>query len=241
MRADVDFADLLPEPPSSTPPLTLQGLGVRFGGVVALEGIDLVVEPGETLAIVGQNGAGKSTLLNAVSGLVRISRGSRISIHDRRMERLRAWQRARAGLGRAFQDPPLVDHMTCRDNMLVGARRHDRRATDRADALLESIGLAHLATAPAAHLSYGLRKLIDLGRSLMSAPNVLLLDEPTSGLDGAEQRTVEHMLASIKATRRLAVIMVEHHMKLVETVADRALVLEAGTVARIGAPREVLT
>jgi len=235
------FADLLPAPDLTRPPLVLESVGVRFGGIVALEGIDFELRPHETVAVVGQNGAGKSTLLNAISGLVATTRGSRIVVRDRAIQRLPAWKRGRSGLGRAFQDPPLVDHMTCLDNLLVGARLDDRDARERATALLEVTGLARHSGTHAAHLPYGVRKLVDIARALMCVPSVLLLDEPASGLDESEQRTVAELLALIKDSRRLAVLMVEHHMDLVESTADRALVLDAGTVARVGTPQEVLS
>ncbi|CAN5255989.1 ABC transporter ATP-binding protein [soil metagenome] len=254
------FRELFPptRADSDRPPLEVGNLRVQFGGLAALKDVSFTMASHETMSIIGQNGAGKSTLLNAISGLVASTADSRISVRGRALNGVAAWRRARSGLGRAFQDPPLVDEMTARENLLLGAhsllagsqidrfirprrvRREEDEIRARADVLLDLVGLTSRAEQNAGSLPYGARKLLDVARGLMSQPDVLLLDEPTSGLDSSEQQVVEGILQLIHASERLSILMVEHHMELVRSVSDRVLVLNAGSVELIATPDEAL-
>lgn len=223
----------------SVPPLEVAGLRVQFGGLAAVRDVDFTMRAHEMMAVVGQNGAGKSTLLNAISGLVPATSASRIVLSGRVLHGRPAWRRARAGLGRAFQDPPLVDAISIRDNLLVGADTvtKDRSAAhERADFLLSLIGLDGMAAEYAGGLPYGARKLIDIARALMGRPELLLLDEPTSGLDNDEQRVVKSILRLVREAECTTVLMVEHHMNLVRSVSDRVLVLDAGSLVALASP-----
>jgi branched-chain amino acid transport system ATP-binding protein len=233
-------------------------LGVRFGGLTALSDVSFTMNAHENMSIIGQNGAGKSTLLNAISGLVKSTPATQVAVNGRSIAKSPAWQRAGAGLGRAFQDAPLVDQMSCRENLLVGAhlarsgltldrvfrpakvRREEMLLNKRADTLLDLIGLTSKAEAKAGSLPYGTRKLLDIARAMMARPVVLLLDEPTSGLDHEEQEIVRDLLLLIRSAERLTVLMIEHHMNLVESVSDRVLVLEAGQLVTVTTPAEAL-
>jgi branched-chain amino acid transport system ATP-binding protein len=252
------FRELFPPATSQAPPLDVTELGVRFGGLTALNGVTFTMNAHENMSVIGQNGAGKSTLLNAISGLVKSTPETRVTVNGRGISQSPAWQRAGAGLGRAFQDAPLVDQISCRENLLVGgylarggltldrvfrpgrARRAEGLLNARADTLLGLVGLTPKAEIPAGSLPYGARKLLDIARAMMAQPVVLLLDEPTSGLDHEEQAIVEDLLMLIRRSERLTVLMVEHHMNLVESVSDRVLVLEAGRLASLTTPADAL-
>lgn len=252
------FRELFPASEISAPPLMTQGLTVRFGGLTALNDVTFTMERNELMSIVGQNGAGKSTTLNAISGLVPSTRESHVELDGVVISGQRAWRRGTAGLGRGFQDPPFIEDATVRENLLVGAHRlfqgspvsrllrprairaEEELLRARADLLLELIGLRDQASEATGELPYGLRKLVDVARSLMSSPSLLLLDEPTSGLDRSEQEVVKDLLLLIRESDRLTVLMVEHHMSLVRDVSDRVLVLDAGSIVTIAAPEVAL-
>lgn len=248
------FREMFPERPEAPqPPLEVRALRVQFGGMVAVRDMTFDMHHHEIMSVIGRNGAGKSTLLNAITGLVPTTKESRIDLGGVSIGDQRSWRRSRAGLARAFQDPPLVDQMSIRDNLLVAAdsmgprffarralRDHETTAADRAALLLELIGLDDRGDEPASSLAYGARKLLDIARGLMSAPSVLLLDEPTSGLDGDEQTAVRDLLLLIRRSKSLTILMVEHHMELVRAVSDRVLVIDAGVLVALATPDAVL-
>jgi branched-chain amino acid transport system ATP-binding protein len=236
--------------------LSIRDLHVRFGGLAALAGVNLSVGHHDLIAIVGPNGAGKSTTLNAISQLIRSS--GEITFNGRRIDGLPAWKIAAAGIGRSFQDPPLIDHYTVLENVLCGAhlrlrygmlaqfawrpaiRRHEAAMTRRALTLLEFVGLAEEAAKEAGSLSFGARKLVDIVRAMVSGPRLLLLDEPSSGLDEQERRALRTILLALREEKRVGILCVEHHMDLVRAVATQVIALQAGEVLMTGAPAEVL-
>lgn len=236
--------------------LSIRGLSVRFGGVAALSEVDLDVGHHDVVAIVGPNGAGKTTTLNAICQLIRCS-GS-ITFVGRPIERLPAWKIAAAGIGRSFQDPPLIDHYTVLENVLCGAHLRlrygmfdqlfrPRRVRDyeaammlRARTLLEFVGLADQAGKEAGSLSFGARKLVDIVRAMVAGPRLLLLDEPSSGLDEHERTALRRILLALRAERRVGILAVEHHMDLVRATATHVIALQAGEVLMTGAPADVL-
>jgi ABC-type branched-subunit amino acid transport system ATPase component len=232
-------------------------VSVTFGGVHALEEVSFTAERGQVVAIIGPNGAGKTSLLNAICGIVPMSRGQ-VEIEGRRVEGLRPAKLARAGLGRSFQDPRLLDRETTVENLLCGshlrighhvtdqivrpwrAKSAERVERDRARQVLVSIGLERFAEVAVGHLPYGVRKFVDIARALMSEPRVLVLDEPSSGLDAHEQRTVERMLGAVNERGDITIVIVEHHMDLVRAVADHVVALRAGRVLTTGTAAQVL-
>jgi ABC-type branched-subunit amino acid transport system ATPase component len=238
--------------------LAIRDLEVRFGGVSALAGIGLDLADDELVAVIGPNGAGKSTLLNAICGVVRGNARGSIELLGQQILGRPAYVVADLGVGRSFQDPPLIDTETVLENVMVGAhlrlrysmfdqvflrrkvRRYEDEARRRALTALDLAGLTRHVDDLVAGLPYGTRKLIDIARSLMSGPALLLLDEPTSGLDSDEQARVKQMLLEIKSSQRVTVLVVEHHMELVRAVADKVVGLQAGTVLAVGSPNEVL-
>jgi branched-chain amino acid transport system ATP-binding protein len=236
--------------------LSIHDLHVRFGGLAALSGVNLTVGHHDLVAIIGPNGAGKSTTLNAICQLIRST--GEITFDGRRIDRLPAWKIAAAGIGRSFQDPPLIDHYSVLENVLCGAhvrlrygmlaqiawrrdvRRHEKAMTRRAMTLLEFVGLAEDAGKEAGSLSFGARKLVDIVRAMVSGPRLLLLDEPSSGLDEHERRSLRNILLALRDEKRVGILCVEHHMDLVRAVASHVIALQAGVILMVGAPAEVL-
>lgn len=238
--------------------LRIRDLNVTFGGLSALSDVHLELEPGDVGALIGPNGAGKSTLFNAINRLVQVGPGTRIVVGDTDLTRLRPDQIAAAGVGRSFQNPVMSEGRSVLENMLVGAHLRARyrmvsqmlrirrvAAVERdlrgeALELLGLMGLAAVADVSVGGISYGRRKLVDIGRALMSKPSVLLLDEPTSGLDRNEQQLVADIIETIRDTTSMTVLVVEHHMNVVRRVAQHAVALEAGSVIAAGPVDEVL-
>jgi branched-chain amino acid transport system ATP-binding protein len=239
------------------PAIEVDALSVTFGGVRALVDITASVNAREIVAIIGPNGAGKSTLLNAICGLVRKSDGT-VRHFDKDISAASSTNIARGGIGRSFQDPPLLDSSTVIENILCGAHttigytltdqvfrrrkvaRREREARAEAIELLQLAGLEHVADIPARELSYGARKMVDIVRATVSKPSVLLLDEPSSGLDRVERARVEDMLLTIHRIFDLPMLVVEHHMDLVRAISHQVLGLVSGTVAMLGPTDEVL-
>jgi branched-chain amino acid transport system ATP-binding protein len=241
--------------PDGPPALALRDVSVHFGGIAAVQAVDLDVAPTELVAVVGPNGAGKSTMLNAISGLVRSS--GEITVSGGRVDGLPAAVRA-AAIGRSFQDAPLIEQYTVLENVLCGAhtvlryrladqllrRRHVRRREGeyerRARILLDFVGLSAEADTEAGELSYGAMKRADIARAMITGPRLLLLDEPSSGLDAHERDALRGILGVLRAEQLVATVFVEHHMDLVRATADRVVVLKAGEVLMTGPPDAVL-
>lgn len=233
-------------------------LGVRFGGVVALAGVSFSVRRHELVAVIGPNGSGKSTLLNSISSLILGNTSGEILLNGKPILGRRPVSIARAGVGRSFQNPSLIDSGTVLDNVMLGehlrlrysmfdqlarrrrVRRLEEQARQRAMVALEFMNLARLANRGVAGLAYGTRKLVDIARAIVAGPELLLLDEPTSGLDSEEQSAVGQMLRELHRGTQVTIIVVEHHMHVVHQVADRVVALESGNVVTIGRPDEVL-
>lgn len=250
--------DIFDDDSAATGSLAFEGLSVRFGGIAALSDITFSVEPNEVVAVVGPNGAGKSTLLDSISGLVSGNARGSIVLGGQELLGQNPVVIAGTGIGRSFQDPPLMEKETVLENVLVGAHRRmgygmpsqlwRRRAVDamegtaraRARAVLEFTGIQAFENTGVGQLPYGTRKVVDLARAILSGPSVLLLDEPTSGLDMNEQAVVGSLLRELHETTPVTILIVEHHMDVVRNVADRVVGLQAGKTLAIGTPAEVL-
>ncbi|MBW8482638.1 ABC transporter ATP-binding protein [Actinomadura sp. PM05-2] len=219
--------------------LEVSGVTVSYGGNRVLDGVDLTAGPGRITGLIGPNGAGKSTLFDVVSGLRRPAAG-RVSLDGRDVTRLGPARRARHGLARTFQRLELFGRLSVRDNLLVAAelgpdRRHAARAVT---ALLDRLGLEHLADSPAGALSTGAARLVEVGRALAVRPRLLLLDEPAAGQDGPETERFAALLRSVAADGT-AVVLVEHDTGLVMDVCDEVHVLDLGKVIAAGTPAQV--
>jgi branched-chain amino acid transport system ATP-binding protein len=218
--------------------LAVDGITVRFGGVVALGGVELEARPGAVTGLIGPNGAGKTTLWNVITGLQRADAG-RVLLDGRDISALRAHERARLGIARTFQRLEMFGSLSVRDNLLVAAEAARVEAPHEAvDAILRRVGLAGLATTRGADLPTGTARLVELGRALAARPRVLLLDEPGSGLNDEETDRFGDLLLAL-AAEGIAVLLVEHDVELVMRVCSDIHVLDFGRIIARGTPAEV--
>jgi branched-chain amino acid transport system ATP-binding protein len=222
--------------------LDLDGITVRFGGLVAVDNVSLQTYPGSLMGLIGPNGAGKTTLFNVIAGIQPASRGS-VRVGGRDISRLPPHRRARLGLGRTFQRLEVFGTLAVRENVLVAAeaRRRWDRSFDPAttvDGLLERLGLSDLRDATVDALPTGTQRLVELARALAGAPRLLLLDEVASGLSGYEAETMAALLRELAADG-LSVLMVEHDMPFIMGLCDRVAMLDHGAMVINGAPGEV--
>ena len=243
--------------PSTIGPVVLSARGLikRFGGVVAVDGVDLDIHEGEVLAVIGPNGAGKSTLVNLLSGNLPPTAGT-ARIGDVETTALKAHEVARQGLSRTFQTPSLFEGMDVLSTVKVGAHlrgkvgmlrssvptvaamREEQQLTAEAREVLRRIGMEHLADKDAKSLSMGQQKHVEIARALVSRPRLLLLDEPCAGLNKAEKASLVSLLRSL-GRDGLAILVIEHDMEFVMASADRVQVLNFGATLRVGTPEEV--
>ncbi|HUC35553.1 MAG TPA: ATP-binding cassette domain-containing protein [Acidimicrobiales bacterium] len=223
--------------------LAVEGITVRFGGVVALDAVDLELGAGMLGGLIGPNGAGKTTLFNVVTGLQAPTSG-KVLLDDREITRLAPHRRARLGLARTFQRLELFGTLTARDNVRMAAESQRRRLPAGlspmrfAEQLLQRVGLVDVAGEPADVLPTGLARLVELARALATSPSVLLLDEPSAGLDQTETSGLGEVLRRV-ADEGTAVLLVEHDMSLVMGVCDHVTVLDFGKVIAGGEPAAV--
>jgi ABC-type branched-subunit amino acid transport system ATPase component len=219
--------------------LTATNIVKRFGGVTALGGVDVDLQGGEILGLIGPNGSGKTTLVNCISGVLRIDAGE-IGFAGRTITRSSRARRARAGLARTFQTPRLFGGLTVRENVMAGLQAltgRRRRAADRVDALLHRLELNELSRHAVASLPYGYQRRVEIARALAGEPTVLLLDEPAAGLNDSETTELRALLHEIRDDNR-AIIVIDHDMSLIMGVSDRIQVLDEGRVIFMGAPEE---
>jgi len=240
----------------ATPILEVGGLTKRFGGVVALNAIDLVVPRGAIIGLIGPNGAGKTTFFNAVTGLVRAD-GGRITFEGASVVGLRPNAIVARGVARTFQSIRLFPQMTVLDNVLVGehcrlaatvagavlrppsVRTEEKRARERAHALLAFVGLDGTANDLARNLPYGDQRRLEIARALATEPRLLLLDEPTAGMNPRETETLTDLIDLLRRELALSVLLIEHDMEVVMRISDRITVLDYGTRIAEGTPEEI--
>jgi branched-chain amino acid transport system ATP-binding protein len=224
--------------------LRATGLSKRFGGLLAVSGVDLELHAGKLLGVIGPNGAGKSTLINLLTGQTRPTTG-RVEIDGRDLTGARPWRIARAGVARTFQIVKPFRGMTVLDNVAVGAlfgpahRRTVAAAKRTAMESLERVGLAGRAGDPPAELSVADARRLELAKALALRPRVLLLDEVLAGLRPGEIQPALELIDSLR-TEGLALLMVEHVMQAIAAVSDEVLVLHHGEVLTTGRPETVL-
>ena len=227
----------------------------RFGGLVALDGIDLDVPAGIVQAIIGPNGSGKTTLLNALSGASHADAGS-IRIAGQEIFRLKPHRIARLGLARTFQNIRIFENLSVLENVKVAAacnnptsildilisnarHRHNEADIDVvAQEALESVGLARRADDRATELPYAQRRLLEIARALASKPKVLLLDEPAAGMNMTESMTLLDTIAKLKS-QGITILLVEHNVRLVMGISDRVTVIDFGKKIAEGTPSDI--
>jgi branched-chain amino acid transport system ATP-binding protein len=240
----------------SGPLLEITGLTISFGGLVAVDGVDLSVNTGEIVGLIGPNGAGKTTVFNCISRFYEPQRGT-IRFKDRDITRARSHEIIRFGIARTFQNVELCRSMTTLGNLLVGQHvvmrsgvirdglrlrgvgPDEARATARADEMLDFLGLTPHRDRVVSTLSFGLQKLVELGRALVSRPALLLLDEPTAGADKQEIPGLAELIRRMRERFDVSVLVVEHDMSFVMGLCDRLYVLDFGRRIAEGAPAGV--
>ncbi|MFA5785986.1 MAG: ABC transporter ATP-binding protein [Actinomycetota bacterium] len=238
------------------PLLEIRDLAVSFGGVTAVDGVNLKVHEGEVVGLIGPNGAGKTTMFNLLTGALKAQRGN-VRFRGMDVMAVSTWMRAKLGMGRTFQLVQIFQGMTVRETLIVASHRHTRSgvladslrmprsrlavrsARERADYILEFLGLGHLADTPASALPLGQARMLELGRALCLKPKVLLLDEPASGMDHKESEEFVKLLGRVRDSFGLAILLVEHDMSVVMCVCDYIYVLDFGRLIAEGFPEEI--
>ena len=240
----------------SGPLLSVQGVTVRFRGIVALEQVSFDVAPGQIAGLIGPNGAGKTTLFNCLSRLYEYSEGA-IRFDSRPLEGLPRHRMAALGIGRTFQNLALFRTMSVLDNIKVGRHsrtrkgflanalrapgvaREEAESDNKARELVRFLDLQAVAHQRVADLPFGTQKRVELGRALACEPKLLLLDEPAAGLNHEEVGALGSLIRGIRDELKTTILLVEHHMSLVMSVSDKVVALNFGRKIAEGTPSEV--
>lgn len=232
------------------PFLSVRGLTVRFGGLVAVDDFSMEVHKGQIHALIGPNGAGKSTTFNCVSRYYQPTKGS-IMLDGEEISHRRPHEMARLGVARTFQNLELFSELSVLDNVLMGSYSRDARGwrerlgmhrpqeVDFASSLLERVGLADHRHQIARNLDFGHQKLLELARALAIRPTLLLLDEPAAGLRNRDIQAIDHLLVELANRDGITVLLVEHVMQLVMSISHRITVMSFGQKIAEGTPEHV--
>src|SRR4051812_40221028 len=236
--------------------LSVRGIGVRFGGVVALDDVSFDVQRGRITGLIGPNGAGKTTLFNVLSRLYQPSQGD-VLFEGQSILSVSRHEIPRIGIGRTFQNVALFDQLTVLENIMVGrhtqtvssfladalrlpgAVRNRADARQRAEELAEFMDLLEYLHWPAGGLPFPIRKRVELARALAAQPKLLLLDEPAAGLNHDEVHMLETQIRRVRDLQEITVLLVEHHMSLVMSVSDMVVTVNFGRKIAEGTPSEV--
>ncbi|GLS33626.1 branched-chain amino acid transport system ATP-binding protein [Mesorhizobium albiziae] len=237
------------------PLLSVEGLGIDFGGLRAVNDVGFGVEPGEIVSVIGPNGAGKTTLFNMISGAYRPARG-KVSLDGEAVTGMAPNQLAERGLSRTFQNLQIFQKMSVLENVMTGrhlkargslvadlfstpaSRRRTAEARTVASGLLARVGLDRAADQQASSLSYGALKRLEIARALALEPRILLLDEPAAGCNAVETEEIDHLIADV-AKSGVAILLVEHDMKMVMRISSHIVVLDRGEKIAEGKPEKV--
>jgi branched-chain amino acid transport system ATP-binding protein len=240
-----------------SPLLRVEQLSLSFGGVAAVDAASFDINGGECLGLIGPNGAGKTSVINCISGCYRADSG-RILLEGRDISRLRTHDIVRAGVMRTYQNVELAANRTVLRNTLIGAHfrvrasflegvfgvgrslREERRLDAEARELLDEFGIGGLADRLVGELPYGLRKLVEIARALLGRPRLLLLDEPVGGTSTDEKRHIREAIVGVAREHDVALLLVEHDVEFVRSMADRLVVMDFGKVIAAGPPPQVL-
>jgi branched-chain amino acid transport system ATP-binding protein len=240
----------------SSPLLRVQGVSVRFGGIVALDGVSFDVSSGDICAIIGPNGAGKTTLFNCMSRLYPYQAGD-ILFEGRSLTQVPQHRIAGLGLGRTFQNLAMFRTLSVTDNVMVGAHARssagfaasalrlpsvtaeERRLREQAAEIMDYLDLTPHAARPAGDLPFAVQKRVELGRALAAEPKLLMLDEPAAGLNHEELHALTELVRDIRQRRNITVLLVEHHMSMVMGLSDHIVVLNFGRKIAEGTPAQI--
>jgi branched-chain amino acid transport system ATP-binding protein len=235
--------------------LTIAHLTKRFGGLVAVNGVDFMVRQGEVVSVVGPNGAGKTTLFNLITGVLKPNEG-RVLFNDVDVTGLAPHRMARLGMARTFQNIRLFGHLNALENVMTGLVAHGksgvldallmtrrdrterRQLVDQAHALLDWVGVGENRYRMPAHLPYGDQRKVEIARALGLEPKLLILDEPTAGMVAQEAEGVIGLIAQLR-TRGVALLLIEHNMNVVMSTSDRIVVISSGQKIAEGLPAEI--
>jgi branched-chain amino acid transport system ATP-binding protein len=238
------------------PTLEVDHVSVRFGAIKALSDVSFTVAPGAIHAVIGPNGAGKSTMFNVLSGVYQAAEGE-VRFGDARLDRMRPFQIAGVGVARAFQNIALSGGQSVAENLMLGrhhltragflssglrlprATREGRRHGERVAEIAEFLDLGGKLHTPVGVLSYGDQKRVEVARALCTEPRLLLLDEPVAGMNAEETTRMAEAIREIRAALGISIILVEHDMGMVMSLADRVTVLDFGRRIADGTPAEV--
>ena len=237
------------------PILQAKGVAKYFGGLKALDGVDLDIYPGEIISLIGPNGAGKTTFFNCITGLVSADKGE-IRFNGAKINNLKPHEITRHGIARTFQNLRLFAEMSALENVMVGGFcrtkgnvlgailrtrntiEEERQLSSKALRLLKFVGIANQMNNWARNLSYGDRRRLEIARALGSDPSLLLLDEPAAGLNPSETRQLMDIIKQIR-DRGVTILLIEHDMKVVMGISDRVVVLDYGVNIAEGLPAEI--
>jgi len=241
---------------SSQPLLKVEGLSMRFGGLLAVNNVALKLNEGEIVSLIGPNGAGKTTVFNCLTGFYRPTGGT-IKLRDRHLEGLPGQTIARMGVVRTFQHVRLFREMTVIENLLVAQHQHlksgvfagllktpafrraEADALERASVWLQRVGLLEMANRSAGNLAYGQQRRLEIARCMVTRPELLMLDEPAAGLNPKETDELDHLIVELRNQHKVSVLLIEHDMKLVMGISDRIYVVNQGTPLAQGTPAEI--
>ncbi|MCU1367238.1 MAG: transporter [Ilumatobacteraceae bacterium] len=235
--------------------LEVQDVSVRFGGIIALDGLSFTIDEGQICGLIGPNGAGKTTMFNVISRIYDATSG-RVLFRGTDLLSAQAHGIARLGIARTFQNLALFPTMTLLENVMVGGysqgtdgfwrstlrlgtARAERELRDEAGDLLRSLQLDHLAFRPAAGLPFGTLKRLEIARALAARPTFLLMDEPASGLTHGEVDELSETIKRVRDEFKLSVLLVEHHMAMVMGISDKVVAMEFGRKIAEGLPADV--
>ncbi|MGL4269202.1 MAG: high-affinity branched-chain amino acid ABC transporter ATP-binding protein LivG [Plesiomonas sp.] len=236
--------------------LQVSDLSMRFGGLLAVNGVALELYPGEIISVIGPNGAGKTTIFNCLTGFYRPS-GGQILLQGKPIQHLPGHQIARLGVVRTFQHVRLFKEMTAVENLLVAQHRHlhtgllaglfktrafraaEAQALANAEYWLQKINLTEQANRMAGNLAYGQQRLLEIARCMVTRPKILMLDEPAAGLNPKETEALDALILDLRANHDVAVLLIEHDMKLVMGISDRIYVVNQGTPLASGTPAQI--
>ncbi|CAI1738892.1 high-affinity branched-chain amino acid ABC transporter ATP-binding protein LivG [Serratia sarumanii] len=241
---------------SVQPLLQVEGLSMRFGGLLAVNNVALTLNEGEIVSLIGPNGAGKTTVFNCLTGFYRPTGGT-IKLRDRHLEGLAGQAIARMGVVRTFQHVRLFREMTVIENLQVAQHQHlksgvfagllktpafrraEAEALTHAAEWLERVGLLEMANRSAGNLAYGQQRRLEIARCMVTRPELLMLDEPAAGLNPKETDELDHLIVELRDRHKVSVLLIEHDMKLVMGISDRIYVVNQGTPLAQGTPAEI--
>ncbi len=241
---------------STTPLLQVSGLTMRFGGLLAVNNVELTLNQGEIVSLIGPNGAGKTTIFNCLTGFYKPTSGA-ILYRDKHLEGLPGQAIARLGVIRTFQHVRLFKEMTVIENLLVAQHQHlksgifsgllktpafrraEADALDNAVNWLERVNLSEFANRQAGNLAYGQQRRLEIARCMVIRPEILMLDEPAAGLNPKETNDLDELIAELRSHHNVSILLIEHDMGFVMNICDRIVAINFGKFLAMDTPKNI--